>query len=59
MASGELRRGEVVARPRLLRRTGAVTPETLAEIERALALVLGLDANPARGLVGKTLISPL
>jgi mRNA interferase MazF len=34
-----------VARPRLLRRTGAVTPTTLAEIERALALVLGLGAH--------------
>jgi mRNA interferase MazF len=31
-----------VARPRLLRRTGTVTPQTLAEIERALALILGL-----------------
>ena len=32
-----------VARARLLHRAGAVTPATLAEMERALALILGLD----------------
>jgi mRNA interferase MazF len=32
-----------VARGRLLHRTGALTPATLSEIERALALILGLD----------------
>ena len=32
-----------VARPRLLRCTGTVTPQTLAEIERVLALILGLE----------------
>jgi mRNA interferase MazF len=32
-----------VARSRLLHRTGTVAPSTLAEIERALALILGLD----------------
>ncbi len=31
-----------MARGRLLRRLGALTPETLAEIERALELTLGL-----------------
>jgi mRNA interferase MazF len=34
-----------VARARLLRRLGALTPVTLAEVERALALILGLNAN--------------
>jgi mRNA interferase MazF len=34
-----------IARPRLLRRTGIVTPQTLAYIERALALILGLSAQ--------------
>jgi mRNA interferase MazF len=32
-----------VSRRRLLRRLGALKPETMAEIERSLALVLGLD----------------
>lgn len=32
-----------VARSRLLQRLGALGPEPLAEIERALALILGLD----------------
>ncbi len=36
-----------VARSRLLRRLGALTPETLTEVERALALVLSLDAHSA------------
>jgi mRNA-degrading endonuclease toxin of MazEF toxin-antitoxin module len=35
-----------VARGRLLHRTGAVRPETLAEIEHALALILGLAGRP-------------
>jgi mRNA interferase MazF len=34
-----------VARARLLRRLGALTPATLSEVERALALILGLNAN--------------
>jgi mRNA interferase MazF len=34
-----------VARSRLLHRLGAVTPATLAEVERALALILGLDGG--------------
>ncbi len=37
-----------VARPRLLRRVGALAPETLAEIDRALKLILGLDDRPLR-----------
>lgn len=32
-----------VARSRLLRRLGAIEPETLTKVERALALVLGLE----------------
>lgn len=32
-----------IARARLLHRTGAVAPATISEIERALALILGLD----------------
>ena len=32
-----------VARARLLQRSGAVMPETLAEIERTLLVILGLD----------------
>jgi mRNA interferase MazF len=36
-----------MARSRLLRRLGTATPETLAEVERALALILGLD-QPAQ-----------
>jgi mRNA interferase MazF len=35
-----------VARGRLLRRAGAVSPETLREIEGALSLILGLDRTP-------------
>jgi mRNA interferase MazF len=34
-----------VARARLLRRIGVVPPEALAEIERALSLVLGLPTS--------------
>jgi mRNA interferase MazF len=34
-----------VARSRLLRRLGALQPATLAEVERALALTLGLRVN--------------
>jgi mRNA interferase MazF len=39
-----------VARTRLLRRLGALTPATLDEVEHALALILGLDdrAQPQR-----------
>ncbi len=40
-----------VARSRLLRKLGALTPETLTEVERALALILSLSppgALPAR-----------
>jgi mRNA interferase MazF len=36
-----------LTRRRFLRRLGAVSPETLAEIERALATILGLDEEPA------------
>jgi mRNA interferase MazF len=36
-----------VARSRLLRRLGALTPVTLAEVERALALILELDGERA------------
>jgi mRNA interferase MazF len=36
-----------VARSRLLRRLGALAPATLDEVERALALILDLDAMPA------------
>jgi mRNA interferase MazF len=36
-----------VARPRLLRHLGTLTPETLAEIERALGLILGLGVPAA------------
>jgi mRNA interferase MazF len=32
-----------VARSRLLHKTGAIAPSTLKEIERSLALILGLD----------------
>jgi mRNA interferase MazF len=35
-----------VARSRLLRRLGALPPEKLAEIERSLALILGLTGRP-------------
>jgi mRNA interferase MazF len=42
--SGAMCRGiRAVARVRLLRRLGALSPTTLAEVERALALVLGLN----------------
>lgn len=34
-----------VARSRLLHRLGELTPATLAEVERALALILGLDGG--------------
>ncbi len=34
-----------MARSRLLRRLGALEPSTLAEVERALALTLGLRVN--------------
>jgi mRNA interferase MazF len=34
-----------VARERLLRRIGAVQPATLTEIERVLALILGMNAQ--------------
>lgn len=34
-----------VSRRRLLRRVGALTPEPLAEIERALSLILGLGIS--------------
>lgn len=34
-----------VSRARLLRRLGALTPATLAEIERGLVLVLGLETQ--------------
>lgn len=37
-----------VARRRLLRRLGAVEPETMADLERSLGLVLGLDRSGAR-----------
>jgi mRNA interferase MazF len=37
-----------VARSRLLRRLGALTPETLAQVERALDLVLDLRGQGAR-----------
>ncbi|MFI5004264.1 MAG: type II toxin-antitoxin system PemK/MazF family toxin [Solirubrobacterales bacterium] len=38
-----------VARARLLRPLGVLAPATLAEVERSLALILGLDApNPPR-----------
>lgn len=36
-----------VARRRLLRRVGAVRSDTLAEVERALALILGLEGAAA------------
>jgi mRNA interferase MazF len=35
-----------VARSRLLRRLGALSPEQLAEVERALARILGLTPPP-------------
>jgi mRNA interferase MazF len=37
-----------VARSRLLRRLGVLTPATLAEVERALGLILGLDDHLAK-----------
>lgn len=36
-----------VARNRLLRRVGAVRPETLGGVERALAMILGIEGEPA------------
>jgi mRNA interferase MazF len=36
-----------VARSRVLRRLGAITPETLNEVESALALILGLGDHKA------------
>jgi mRNA interferase MazF len=36
-----------VARPRLLRHLGTISPDTLAEIEQALGLILGLGAVTA------------
>jgi mRNA interferase MazF len=36
-----------MGRGRLLRRIGALTPETLTEVERALALILGMNAQSA------------
>jgi mRNA interferase MazF len=39
---------EGVARSRLLRRLGTLPPEKLAEIERALALILGLAPGSSR-----------
>ncbi|MGH2855700.1 MAG: type II toxin-antitoxin system PemK/MazF family toxin [Solirubrobacteraceae bacterium] len=38
-----------MARSRLLRCVGALTPETLTEVERALALVLSLENARAQG----------
>jgi mRNA interferase MazF len=37
-----------VARSRLLRPLGVLTPETLDEVEGALALILGLDDHQAK-----------
>ncbi len=37
-----------VACARLLRRLSTLTPDTLAEIDRALELILGLDDRPPR-----------
>lgn len=39
-----------VARGRLLRSLGALPPATLAEVERALDLILGLDASDRQAL---------
>lgn len=36
-----------VTRRRLLRPIGKASPETLTEVERALAMILGIDAPPA------------
>jgi mRNA interferase MazF len=48
-ASRAICRGmRAVARSRLLRRAGSVTPETLAEIEQALGWILGLERVVAR-----------
>jgi mRNA interferase MazF len=44
-----------VARSRLLRPLGALTPATLAEVERALALILGSNVQAAApGIQGQT-----
>lgn len=37
-----------VARARLLRRLGSLAPDTLAEVERALALIVGLEGAGER-----------
>lgn len=37
-----------VARPRLLRPIGKAKPETLSQVERALGMILGIDAPVAR-----------
>jgi mRNA interferase MazF len=42
-----------VTRGRLLRRLGVLPSETLAEIERALALILGLTPKPRRRQQGR------
>jgi mRNA interferase MazF len=41
-----------VARSRLLRPLGALTPATLNEVEGALALILGLDDHRAKSGIG-------
>ncbi len=41
-----------VARSRLLSRLGEVSPATLAEVERALVLILGLDGGGGAGPLG-------
>jgi mRNA interferase MazF len=41
-----------VARSRLLRPLGALTPATLNEVEDALALILGLDEHKAKSGIG-------
>jgi mRNA interferase MazF len=41
-----------VARSRLLRPLGALTPATLDEVEDALALILGLDDHRAKSGIG-------
>jgi mRNA interferase MazF len=42
-----------LARSRLERRLGVLTPAMLGEVERALALVLGLEAGAARAAPSK------
>jgi mRNA interferase MazF len=41
-----------VARSRLLQRLGTLTPATLAEVDRALALILELQSPPLRSAAG-------